>query len=69
MPVNTKLKLKLVEKGIKQKDLAEELKVTIQSLNGWVNGKNKPSLEMALRIAKRLGCTVEELWEYKEGSF
>lgn len=62
----TKLRLKLVELDIKQKDFAEKLGVTRQSLNGWATNKNNPSLETALRIAKALDCKVDDLWELKE---
>jgi putative transcriptional regulator len=62
-----KIKLRLVELDLTQKDMANELGVTKQTFNSWVSGRGNPTLEMALRLSKRLDCKVEDLFEYKEG--
>lgn len=57
-----KLKLIIVERGIKQNKFAERVGVSTTAMNAIVNGKSLPSLPTALRIARAVGSTVEELW-------
>ena len=67
MKANTHVKtfkMKLLEAGISQKDLADEYKVSKQTVNGWVNDSFTPPLNTALWIAERLNCKVEDLWYY-----
>ena len=64
--LKSKVKVRLAELEIKQKDFAKVLDVPPQTLSGWVTGNNKPSLEQAFKIAKHLNCKVDDLWEYKE---
>lgn len=59
-------KIKMIENKTTQTELADEFGVTKQTFNGWVTGRITPTLNTALRIAKRLNCHVEELWKYKE---
>ncbi|MCA1025692.1 helix-turn-helix domain-containing protein [Cytobacillus kochii] len=59
-----RIKVKLAELNKKQKELCEELDVTKQTLNSWVNGRSMPTLESAFKIAYILDCTVDELFEY-----
>lgn len=60
-------KIKIIEAKTSQSDLAEEFGVTKQTFNGWVTGRVTPPLNTALRVAQRLKCNVEDLWEYNEG--
>ncbi|WP_165571674.1 helix-turn-helix transcriptional regulator [Cytobacillus praedii] len=64
--LKSKIKIRLAELDMKQQDLAEELGVTKQSLNAWVNGRSIPTLEMAFKIAVKLDCTVDDLFTYTE---
>lgn len=65
--VNTDaFKIKIIQSNTTQTELAEEFGVSKQTFNGWVTGRIAPTLNTALRIAKRLNCLVETLWEYKE---
>jgi DNA-binding XRE family transcriptional regulator len=41
--------------------LSEELGVSTISVNNWVQNKNQPSLETALKICKALGVKISEL--------
>lgn len=47
---------------VTQDELAEKLGVSRQTLSAIENNKYFPSLELALKIAKVFGCTVEELF-------
>lgn len=48
--------------GYRQEDLAAILGVTRQTINAIENQKYNPSLELAMKLAKLLGTTVEELF-------
>lgn len=64
--MKSRLRVRLAELEIKQQDLSEELGVTKQTMNAWVNGRSLPTLETAFKIAKRLNCKVDDLFEYRE---
>lgn len=44
----------MVELGVTQKDLAEELGISIQNLNAKLNGRNIMNIEEAAKITKIL---------------
>ena len=46
------------EKGLSQKDLAEQLGVSIDSVRRWEQGKRSPDVEMLNKIAEKLDTTV-----------
>ena len=50
------------EAGITQANLAEAVQVTRKSINAIENGIYVPSTVLALKIAKTLGCKVEDLF-------
>lgn len=62
--VKSRLKVRLAELELSQAELADELGVSRNTFNLWANGKNFPSLEMALKLAKRLSCKVDDLFTY-----
>ncbi len=47
---------------VTQDELADKLGVSRQTLSAIENNKYFPSLELALKIAKVFGCTVEDLF-------
>ena len=47
-----------------QKELAERVGVTRQTINAVESGKYAPSLEVAFRIAAVFGVPVEEVFQY-----
>ncbi|WP_234710264.1 helix-turn-helix transcriptional regulator [Bacillus mycoides] len=51
------------EKGITQKKLSLEVGITRAYLSNLENGKHKPSLEVALKIAETLESTVEKIFK------
>ncbi|MCE0553420.1 helix-turn-helix transcriptional regulator [Bacillus thuringiensis] len=57
-----KLKIILAERMLKQSDLAKLVGITDQTLSMIARGKSEPTLRVALRIAKALDLTVEEIW-------
>ncbi len=54
------------KKKLRQEDLAEKLSVTRQTIIAVENDKYNPSLELAMKMAKFLETTVEELFELEE---
>lgn len=48
--------------GYRQEDIAVILGVTRQTINAIENQKYNPTLELAMKLAKLLGTTVEELF-------
>lgn len=64
--VKSKAKVKIAELELIQTELAKEFEVAPQTFNGWITGRITPTLETALRLAKRFGCTVNDLYELKE---
>lgn len=49
-----KIKAKMVELGVTQKDLAEKLGISMQNLNAKLNGRNIMNIEEAAKITKIL---------------
>jgi DNA-binding XRE family transcriptional regulator len=64
--LKSRIKVRLAELEISQTELAEKMGVTKQTMNAWVNGRMKPPLETAFKIAHLLNCKVDDLWEYKD---
>lgn len=56
-----RIKEVLEEKGIKQKWLAEQLGKSYNMVNGYVQNRQQPRLEVLYEIAKILGVSVKEL--------
>ena len=49
-----------------QKDLAERVGVTRQTILAIENGKYAPTLELAFRIARTFGVGIDEVFTYHE---
>lgn len=63
-----KNKIKSLRKanGYRQQDLAEALGVSRQTIIAIENDKYNPTLELAMRMARFLGITVEELFQLED---
>ncbi len=59
-------KYRLMHEGMTQQKLAELTGVTRQTIISIEKGKYKPTVELALKLAKALNATVEELFILKE---
>ena len=49
--------------GLTQQELSESAEVSRKSINAIENGIYGPSTVLALKIAKTLNCTVEEIFK------
>ena len=55
-------------RGLTQQQLSESADVSRKSINAVENGVYIPSTVLALKIAKTLNCSVEEIFELPEKS-
>ncbi len=51
------------QRGLRQEDLANEAGVTRQTINAIENNKYNPTLELAMKLARLLNATVEEVFK------
>ncbi len=61
--MKNKIRLLRKEKKFRQEDLATILGVTRQTINAIENDKYDPTLQLAFKLAKILGTTVDKLFE------
>jgi putative transcriptional regulator len=55
-------------RGLTQQQLSESAAVSRKSINAVENGVYIPSTVLALKIAKTLNCSVEDIFELPEKS-
>jgi len=60
--MTNKIKELRKEKGYRQEDLAEALNVSRQTIIAIENDKYNPTLELAMKLARYLDTSVEELF-------
>ena len=53
-------------RGIKQEELAAELKVSRQTIGSLENGRYNPSIQLAFKISRYFGMSIEEIFIYEE---
>ncbi len=51
-----------------QQDLADKVGVSRQTIISLERGRYNPSIELAFRLARLFGTTIEEIFIYEEGS-
>lgn len=51
------------KKGLRQEDLADALSVSRQTIIAVENDKYNPTLELAMKLARYLETTVEDLFQ------
>jgi putative transcriptional regulator len=54
------------QRNITQEELAEQLKVSRQTIGSLENGRYNPSITLAYKIARFFGTTIEEIFIYTE---
>jgi putative transcriptional regulator len=62
--INNRIKVLRAEKDMTQEDLAQAVGVTRQTIIAIEKNKYVPSLELAFKIAKYFGKTLEEVFTY-----
>jgi putative transcriptional regulator len=53
--------------GLRQEDLARHVGVSRQTIISIENGRYNPSLELAWKLSRVLGTTIEGLFRFPEG--
>ncbi len=53
-------------RGLRQEELAEALEVSRQTIGSLENGRYNPSIQLAFKIARYFGMTIEEVFIYEE---
>jgi DNA-binding XRE family transcriptional regulator len=61
--LRSKLKTRRILADLTQEDLAKKVGVTRQTVLAIEKGNYAPSVILAIRLAKALGCTVEDLFD------
>lgn len=56
-----KLKLKRIEKGFTQEELAKKIGVFRMTIYYYESGKRKPNSDMLVKLSDALGCKVDEI--------
>lgn len=64
--MNNRIKEFRKKLGLRQEDVANQLKVSRQTIIAIENNKYSPSLGLAMKLAKLLNTTVEELFRLEE---
>ena len=54
------------ERGIRQDELAKALGVSRQTISSLENGRYDPSVQLAHKIAKLFGMSIEEVFLFEE---
>lgn len=52
--------------GIKQEELAAALQVSRQTIGSLENGRYNPSIQLAFKIARYFGMTIEDIFIFEE---
>ena len=64
MTKNLRMKAARAAKDMSQKDVAEAIGITSQTMNAIENGEYNPSLKLCIAVCKVLDKTLDELfWE------
>ena len=64
--MKNKLKVFRAMHNMTQEDLAQEVKVTRQTINAIENEKYDPSLGLAFKFSKLFKTKIEEIFSYEE---
>ncbi|WP_204314733.1 helix-turn-helix transcriptional regulator [Bifidobacterium aerophilum] len=66
MTMRTNLKMRRMERGMKQADLADLVNVRRETIGRLEQGQYCPSLRLAMDIAKIFDTTVEDLFSFDD---
>ena len=54
------------QRGIKQEELAELMEVSRQTIGSLENGRYNPSINLAFKLARFFGTSIENIFIYEE---
>ena len=61
MEIAVQIRKHRTESGLSQKDLADKIYVTRQTVSNWENGKSYPDIQSLLLLSQLFGVTVDQL--------
>lgn len=65
-----KVKLRVREareaKGITQDELSDVIGISRQSIKKWEHNQTMPKIDVLVRVANYLGCSVQSLYDIEE---
>ncbi len=64
--MKNKIKVFRAMRDMTQEELADTIRVTRRTINSIERGKYNPSIEVAHRIAKTFGVTIEEVFCFED---
>lgn len=67
MPLNNHLKEYRARLGVNQAELGVMVGTSRQTISQIERGDYSPSVTLAIKIAKKCGVSVEDIFEYTEG--
>ena len=56
------------DRGIRQEEFAKALGVSRQTISSLENGRYNPSIQLAFKIARYFGMTIEDVFIFEEES-
>lgn len=62
MAKNKKFRKLLKERNVKRKVLAERLGVSVRTVEYWLNGRNRPSMQYVIAMAKLFEMSIENVY-------
>ncbi len=68
MPLNNHLKEYRAKLGVNQQEMGAMVQTSRQTISQIERGDYSPSVTLALKLAKACGVTVEDIFEYTEGT-
>ncbi|MGM9550125.1 MAG: helix-turn-helix transcriptional regulator [Faecousia sp.] len=68
MPKNLSIRAARAQKDMTQKDLAQAVGVSRQTINAIEQGEYNPTIKLCLAICRALGKTLDELFWEDEGN-
>ena len=66
MTLGQKIKKLRNEKSLTQKDLADQVHVTFQTVSKWENDENEPDVQTLRELSKLFGCSMDYLLSEEE---
>jgi putative transcriptional regulator len=64
--MNNRLEEIRKQRGIKQEELAAALEVSRQTIGSLENGRYNPSIQLAFKLSRYFGISIEEIFIYEE---
>ncbi|MHA2248117.1 MAG: helix-turn-helix transcriptional regulator [Candidatus Hodarchaeales archaeon] len=64
--MNNRLKVLRAERNWTQKDLAEKMNISRQTVNAIENERYDPSLPLAFKFARLFNCRIEDIFIFEE---